>query len=104
MYVFAPATNYQTVKEAISYRNRFYGLKPDTDIATQATGIIRDGLFEHHLSFTRNDGTYFYYKEFFGTGWHKRKPNAQGWVKYKNALAYNVNTHALVGRRKVEGL
>lgn len=64
--------------------------------------IVNDGLFDHHVTFFHigADGCY-YYKEFFGKGWHKRRPDNRGWIKFLNCLAYNVETGQIEGRRKV---
>lgn len=64
--------------------------------------IVKDGLFDHHVTFFHigTDG-YYYYKTFFGKGWHKRKPDNQGWIKFLNCLAFNLRTGQIEERRKV---
>lgn len=64
--------------------------------------VVKDGLFDHHVTFFHigHDG-FYYYKTFFGKGWHKRKPDSRGWIKFLNCLAYNVQTGQIVERRKV---
>jgi len=66
--------------------------------------VVKDGLFQHHVSFFHEsiDGC-FYYMEFFGNGWNKRKPNKDGWIKYLNALAYNVYTGEMKSKREIFG-
>lgn len=73
------------------------------DVKSKATGVIQDGLFPHHKSFyyIDKDGV-FWYRDFFGQAWHKRRPDKQGWVKYQNALAFNIHSKKLVERRDLE--
>ena len=63
---------------------------------------IKDGLFKHHVSFFHigADG-YVYYMEYYGTGWKKRKPNKDGWIKYLNSLAVNIHTQKYDARSNV---
>jgi len=60
---------------------------------------VRDGLFNHHVSFIRVDGYYAYYFEFLGHVWNKRKIY-NGWIKYQNALMLNIKTGELKARHE----
>lgn len=73
--------------------------KQKNDLLEKTDFIVKDGIFDHHVTFFHigTDG-FYYYKTFFGTGWNKRKPSKDGWIKFLNALAYNVNTGQIAER------
>lgn len=72
------------------------------DIRAKATGYIKDGLFDHHVSFYYVEDGYFFYKEYFGNGWNKRKIDENGFAKYLNSLMFNVNSRAIYSRSSYE--
>lgn len=95
----------ETLQQAIERHKNNHLTIPEIsrEIEERATGYIKDGLFNHHLSFYYLENGYFYYIEFFGLGWNKRKISRDHWVKYQNALAYNVQTGELCNRREIKG-
>lgn len=68
------------------------------DTIRKSTDYIKDGLFDHHKSFYYVEGNYCYYKDYFGRGWHKRKIDNNGFIKYQNALVMNPYTKEIKSR------
>ncbi len=91
------------LKEALlEHQNSIFTTKAQTAaISKKATGSIQTGLFSHHRVFYYFEDGYFYYREYFGSGWHKRKPNKAGFVKFLNSLALNVKTLTFTDRRAI---
>ena len=82
-----------TERSLKNYVNHSLTDKSFSDELLEKTEVaIKDGLFDHHVSFGYARENHFYYFEFFGHGWNKRKINKDGWIKYLNSLAYNVYT------------
>ena len=77
--------------------------KSQKDVLLEKTDFsICDGMFSHHVSFFYEGANgMFYYRTFFGKGWHARKPNKEGWIKYLDSLAVNVYTKEIKARSKV---
>ena len=63
---------------------------------------IQTGLFPHHVVTYYTENGYCYYKEYFGTGWHKRKIDKNGFIKFQNCLMMNPDTKELISRYDYE--
>lgn len=70
------------------------------ELKTKAGFTFKTGLFRHHVYFMREEDGCVYYMDYYGSGWHKRKINPEGWIKCEN-LALNVYNGDLALRKKI---